>query len=415
MSGVVQEEKALISAAPNIAWNSELRATVREELKRILTHPTFSTSHRSITLLGSVVKRVLDGGEVEIKERTLGVEVFGREANYDSNADPIVRRVANDVRKRLAQYYQEEPEGHIVKIHLLRGGYLPEFEFIPGAGQILPAAQSSPTESIPSEPPRLKRAPALLTKTYSSNRALVVVALALLIVAGLLLRNLNLFHSPINRIWKPLLVSKNAVIVCLPDDTKLHTGLPQGAQGIPRDLPPSTLFRDLGAGNSITSLLSRLNKQSEIRPSSALKYLDFQHGPVVLIGGMNNSWVPALLSNLRYSVQFNVATRDRWIQDAQSPTQRDWKIDGRFDPAPPPSDYAIITRVFNEETGQWILALSGLEGYATQAASELVTDPKFATKIPGRLRDSGNFQIVLRTSVLDEEPGPIQIEAFYSW
>ena len=43
----------------------------------------------------------------DLKERTLGVEVFGREPGYDTNADPVVRISAGEVRKRIAQYYHE--------------------------------------------------------------------------------------------------------------------------------------------------------------------------------------------------------------------------------------------------------------------------------------------------------------------
>jgi hypothetical protein len=42
-----------------------------------------------------------------LKERTIAVDVFGGEPTYDPGADPVVRISAGEVRKRLAQYYQE--------------------------------------------------------------------------------------------------------------------------------------------------------------------------------------------------------------------------------------------------------------------------------------------------------------------
>ena len=42
-----------------------------------------------------------------MKERTLGVEVFGRPPDYDTNADPVVRVTAAEIRKKIAQFYHE--------------------------------------------------------------------------------------------------------------------------------------------------------------------------------------------------------------------------------------------------------------------------------------------------------------------
>jgi hypothetical protein len=160
--------------------------------------------------------------------------------------------------------------------------------------------------------------------------------------------------------------------------------------------------------------MTRLNKRAELVPSSAIRYADFQHGPVILIGGVNNPWVQAFLPKLRYSTHFDPVTREAWVQDALAPSGREWRTDGKSG-VPPAEDYAVLTRFFDEETGQWIVALSGLTFNSTQAAGELVTDPEIAKKIPLRVRGQGNFQIVLRTSLMGDEPGPIQIVAVHTW
>ena len=53
-----------------------------------------------------MVEHSLAGSEESLRERIIGIEVFGRAADYDTAADPVVRLRAADVRKRLAQYYQ---------------------------------------------------------------------------------------------------------------------------------------------------------------------------------------------------------------------------------------------------------------------------------------------------------------------
>lgn len=80
---------------------------IKSQLKRIQDSSHFSHSHRYPKFLNYVVQKTLEGHRDELKERTIGVEVFGRVPNYDLNDDPIVRVTAGEVRKRLAQYYYE--------------------------------------------------------------------------------------------------------------------------------------------------------------------------------------------------------------------------------------------------------------------------------------------------------------------
>src|SRR5690348_18325091 len=81
---------------------------IRLQLARVLESAPFRTSKRYPALLSYVVEKTLQGNIESLKERTLGIEVFRREPEYDTNADPVVRIAAGEVRKRLAQYRSEE-------------------------------------------------------------------------------------------------------------------------------------------------------------------------------------------------------------------------------------------------------------------------------------------------------------------
>ena len=59
----------------------------------------------------------------------IGTEVFGRDATYDTNADPIVRMTAAEVRKRIAQYYRETGRDDQTQIEVRAGSYVPVFTF----------------------------------------------------------------------------------------------------------------------------------------------------------------------------------------------------------------------------------------------------------------------------------------------
>jgi len=62
------------------------RDSVREQLERILASHFFRNSKRFPRFLRYTVENALRGTE-DIKERTLGIEVFGRQPDYDTSLD----------------------------------------------------------------------------------------------------------------------------------------------------------------------------------------------------------------------------------------------------------------------------------------------------------------------------------------
>ena len=74
-----------------------------------------------------MVEQELNGASSELKERTIAIDVFGKDPYYDPAVDPVVRISAGEVRKRLAQYYQEFADPDQLRIELPVGSYRPEF------------------------------------------------------------------------------------------------------------------------------------------------------------------------------------------------------------------------------------------------------------------------------------------------
>ena len=62
-----------------------------------------------------------------LKEKAIGMEVFGRPPGYDTSADAIVRVTASDVRKRLSQHYGRPGTAAEYRISLPAGSYVPQF------------------------------------------------------------------------------------------------------------------------------------------------------------------------------------------------------------------------------------------------------------------------------------------------
>lgn len=102
-------------------------AAIRSHLEQILGSQFFRNSRRYPDFLRYVVNETLDGRGARVKERTLGIEIFGRKPDYDTNLDHIVRSTATEVRKRLIRYYQENGHKSDIRIDLPQRSYAPFF------------------------------------------------------------------------------------------------------------------------------------------------------------------------------------------------------------------------------------------------------------------------------------------------
>jgi len=100
---------------------------VRKELERVLSSGAFVRNERQSQFLRFLVERHLQGRDVELKESVIGVEVFGRRADYDPKLDAIVRTEAVRLRARLQKFYASEGSGNPVIIELPKGAYRPLF------------------------------------------------------------------------------------------------------------------------------------------------------------------------------------------------------------------------------------------------------------------------------------------------
>src|SRR5579863_2873331 len=115
------------SAAGIAALPDAEKKAVQEQLERLLSNPHFSQSRRFPSFLRFVIDQTLLGRPELLKERTLGIEIFGRDANYDTASDPIVRVTAAEIRKRVAQYYHDSANPEELRISLPSGSYIPKF------------------------------------------------------------------------------------------------------------------------------------------------------------------------------------------------------------------------------------------------------------------------------------------------
>jgi hypothetical protein len=100
---------------------------IRAALSAIIGGRQFQGASRLSSFLNYIDQETLKGNDQHLKEYVLGTEVFGRAADYDPRIDPIVRNYAVRLRKKLDEYYAENPDACDVIISLPKGHYVPVF------------------------------------------------------------------------------------------------------------------------------------------------------------------------------------------------------------------------------------------------------------------------------------------------
>lgn len=160
-------------------------------LEAIVASSVFSGAARQQRLLRHLVERRLDGRSSELKEYTLGVEVFDRGEDFDPRLDPIVRVEASRLRSRLQKYYDDPGAGDRLRISLPRGAYVPSFEDVQSAPRVEPEVVPPATEAAE---PRTGTSGPVAEVTVERPRSgirtrwfLAAAAVSFLIAAGLVL------------------------------------------------------------------------------------------------------------------------------------------------------------------------------------------------------------------------------------
>jgi hypothetical protein len=122
-------------------------------LERLLAWPELARSPQLGRFLAYIVQRTIEGNGQSIKAYSIAVDVFGRPADFDPQADPIVRVQARRLRTLLDDYYRGPGIGDVVQIRLPVGRYVPEFTAVAEPGGPIAEPDSGPPAP---QPPRLQ-------------------------------------------------------------------------------------------------------------------------------------------------------------------------------------------------------------------------------------------------------------------
>jgi hypothetical protein len=401
--------------------NQADKNAVLKQMERILVHPVFRNSIRSAKLFRYCIEQSLQDDSPQLKERTIGIEVFGRDAEYDTNQDSIVRAAASDVRKRIAQYYHEPGHEAELVIDLPAFAYAPEFHLPHGN-------LAEPEESNSQAALQVESVPGI----FSTRRKLFVavsiflVAFFIVIAAVLIWRlegikpqraattdiptTKRMVGTTLDSFWKPVLDRSAPILMCIGESQMDSRGI--GTASVKADYGP----RNAVAIAQLAKFLGRRDKMLRVKDADSTTNNDMGQGSSVLISGQSNFWTLRETDQLRFHFAGGPEASAVWIEDRDNPSQRQWSI--ALPGINATTDYAIAARILDVTTGNWVVIAAGLGESGTSAAAHCLIDTSCLNEIlKNGPQDwaSKNLEVVIETQVGSESPSAPRVMAVNFW
>jgi hypothetical protein len=410
-------------------YTENQKSEILAQLDRLLENSHFSHSKRFPSFLRFITQEELEGRGDQLKERTLGMEVFGRDAAYDTTSDPIVRVTAAEIRKRIAQYYQETGHTDELRISLPAGSYVPHFSW-PGAEALVSqhAAVHSPSHPVEPRANSVDSSPvvehALPTPRPGRSRHFTGFAMTALFWICVLtgIWAWKQAHPPaLDRFWGPVLSGGDSVVVCFPR-TEVQTitlrsaADPEATQHFQEQMS-ALMVDDLEPLVSLAGLLEMRHQRYTLMGEDTATLTDLRRAPTIFVGAFDNAWTLRVTRGLRYRFGNDPDMKHFWIEDTQSTAR--WQIDRTQQIATNNyRDYAIVARFVDGSTGQLAVVAAGIARGGTVAAGEFLTQPGNMEKVKARAPKNWygkNMEFVLSTEIIDGRSAPPKIEATYFW
>jgi hypothetical protein len=415
---------------------------IDSQLAKMLDSHHFRHSHRYPALLKYLVEETIAGKSGQLKERLLGIEVFHRAPDYDTNNDPVVRVTAAEVRKRIAQYYQEPEHSAELRIELPTGSYAPRFSrsaFAPlNASPGAESAEAAPHAATPTNDPAspghnalAPAAPVSAPRPVPWSPLIAAICLGVLVTVAAT-RSLGVITSwqehAVRNFWAPLSAGDTPVFVIIGDHTVGSQGnalrSQQGAAINPTEdvlqlmnEQEQVTVSDVTSLFKITEYMIRHDKNYIASGAGRVSIDDLRKGPVLLFAGLDNRWTLRLCEHLRYRFVDSPNDSIGTIVDSQNPNRR-WQVDFNVPYSKMPMDYAIVARYQDPLVEQPVIIVAGIGETGTVSASEFVTSEKLIEdmdKLAPKGWKHGNVEVVLATPVIDGHPGPPHIVASQFW
>jgi hypothetical protein len=378
----------------------------------VLASRAFRQSRGLAKLLRYVCSKALLEDAEPITEYTIAVDVLGKPQEFKESKDAGVRVEVHRLRKRLAEFYDQEGAHHSIRIEIPTGQYTPRFV----------VCDTDPLAVLlETEPPPM--ASVVVPRRVIPKRLWVAAGL-LAFVAPALAFVLIRPGDPLDSFWHPVFASPNPILLCFGNVAGGHRSRANATtvqdltlleyHGLPSEM---MLVPDAITVSKFAGLLQSKGKRYRVASQSEATFADLQSGPAVLIGLANNDWTERLVGKLRFTLEHRPLGK-LVLRDSTNPARDDWAVDYSMPYLSLTRDYALVVRVLDPKTEQMVVTAAGLSAFGTLAAGEFLTIPDEFRKIQAvapRGWQQKNFEIVLSVDVIRGKGGHPNIVAAHFW
>ena len=418
------------------------------QLERVLNSRALQNSESLKAFLRFVVEKTVEEGEVQLKEYVIATEVFGRNSDYDSRIDSVVRVQAGRLRAKLQEYYATEGKADRIVIDLPKGHYHPVFTHAGDHGHepATTAAAVHTSEAGANGHAPAGHAPDALTGAETAAPGVVrrgsrvpllfgfVIALLCVSVAGLAVWNRELRRqaeaararpsdsAEFRAVWgaimsdpePPLLVLSNPAVYRFinrsdpepltqralrlsPEQTQalleapeFKGQYPQYAGQPPQLIPSLGMYTGMGEAIGLyrlTDLFRSAGRDIMLKQSRFVSASDLKYKNVILLGSIYvNEWTRKLPAGERFAYTFSATIENRDPRPGEEPLYKP-----EFDPQTGELrvDYALVTVKPNVSGEHAVMTLAGIYSEGTEAAAEFVTTRNHLAVLAQRLNESG--------------------------
>jgi hypothetical protein len=168
----------------------------------------------------------------------------------------------------------------------------------------------------------------------------------------------------------------------------------------------------------ISGLLEGHGKRFRVRGEGATSFTDLRETPAILIGAFDNRWTLSQASSLRFTFTKDSSKDTDMVRDRDHPERTEWKLKGAWPYWDIDSDYAIVSRILDVDTGRPVVIAAGITQFGTMATGEFLTDPDCFSDVLARLPknwENKNLQIVLRVPVVHRAAGRPRVIDAHVW
>ena len=416
----------------------------REELRRILESKHFAGSPRKSRFLEFVSEQTFVGNGDKLNEYLIGVEVYDRGPEFDSQKDPIVRVQAHEIRRFLKKYYQDDGKDNLMRLELPSGAYVPVFARAAAEREETAGLQGA---AIVPEFRWGARLHIVLTLALAS----ICLALALILIGrGWQSRKIaqsvpvRTLPEGIEWFWNPFLPPAEAPLIVIPNHPLLraaHDGDSAQTLAASHEIPKSELpefrdtihFRELKRFRFVPSLTDftsvgetmgvvnlcrmfyQVGQGCRLQQSRLVNLEEIKANNAILLGG-NQSWSGRVFLNVEgFHFQSGVILN----RNPQPGEKAVYKPEFDLVTNQLRRDYALVLMLPNERSGNRVLLVYGVYTQGSQAAIEYLTNPERMSELrkalmqlsPDHKTVPPYFQALLTTSVENAVPGNCSLVA----